>query len=64
MYEKMGNMAELQMEFENSEYRCVEEFLRNYNTDKEKQQKEIKRRKRFNLARHLIKRLLKHKLNK
>ena len=42
----------------------VEEFLRNYNTDKEKQKNQIKRRKRFNLAKHLIKRLLERKLNK
>ena len=57
-------MAELQIEFENSEYRCVERFVRNYNNDKEKQQNEIKRKSRFNLTRNLIKRLLKHKLNK
>lgn len=64
MYDIIGKMAELQIEFENSEYRCVERFVRNYNNDKEKQQNEIKRKSRFNLTRNLIKRLLKHKLNK
>ena len=60
----MGGMSDLQMEFENSKYSSIQVFLNNYNTDIEKQKNETKRRKRFNLAKHLIKRLLKHKLNK